>query len=131
MLAKAIQRNVRVSAKKAKLVCDLVRGLKVADAFKVLAHSPQKSAKILHKLLGSAVANALNNHNMVGENLYLFHVVANQGTTYKRVLPRAKGRQDLMRKRSTHFVIHLSDDLNERKKLNKVALKPRAHQYKY
>lgn len=130
MIAKAHQNNVRVSAKKAKLVCDLVRHKTVADAFKILQVTPQKSAKLLFKLLSSAVANAVNNHGMNGENLYVFHAVANQGRTFKKVLPRAKGRSDLMRKRTTNFVIQVSDDVNERKTLNTKLLKPRAHQHK-
>lgn len=130
MIAKAHQNNVRVSAKKAKLVCDLVRHKSVADAFKILQLTPQKSAKLLFKLLSSAVANAVNNHGMDGEKLYVFHVVANQGRTYKKVMPRAKGRSDLMRKRTTNFVVQVSDDCNERKHLNVKLLKPRAHQHK-
>lgn len=130
MIAKAHQNNVRVSAKKAKLVCDLIRHKKVADAFKILQVTPQKSAKLLFKLLSSAVANAVNNHSMNGESLYVFHAVANQGRTFKKTLPRAKGRSDLLRKRTTNFVIQVSDDLNERKKMNFKLLKPRAHQHK-
>lgn len=130
MIAKAHQNSVRVSAKKAKLVCDLIRHQTVADAFKILQITPQKSAKLLFKLLSSAVANAVNNHGMNGESLYVFHAVANQGRTYKKVLPRAKGRSDLMRKRTTNFVIQVSDDVNERKTLNTKLLKPRAHQHK-
>lgn len=131
MIAKAIQRNVRVSAKKAKLVCSLVRGLTVKEAFRVLKNTPQKTAEYLNKLLASAVANAVNNHNMDGEKLYIHHVIANQGPSYKRLLIRARGRQDTMKRRTSHFVIEVSDNPQERSEQNYKLLKPRAHQHKY
>ncbi|WP_391592143.1 LSU ribosomal protein L22p (L17e) [[Mycoplasma] cavipharyngis] len=131
MLAKAIQRNVRVSAKKATLVCALIRNQNVKEAFKILDHSQQKTATFLKKLLGSAVANAVNNHAMNGNDLYVYSVVANQGPTYKRNMPRAKGRSDIMRKRSSHLEVIVSDNPNEKTESNKKLLKPRAHQHKY
>ncbi|MDQ0513629.1 large subunit ribosomal protein L22 [Mycoplasmoides fastidiosum] len=130
MLAKAIQKNIRVSAKKAALVCTLIRGHKVQDAFKILDNVEQKTAAYLKKLLASATANAVNNHGMDGNSLYVFHVVANQGPTYKRTMPRAKGRSDLMRKRSTHLELFVSDNPNEKAERNAKLLKPRAHQHK-
>lgn len=130
MIAKAIQKNVRVSAKKAGLVCALIRNRKIQDAFKILANTDQKTAGFLSKLLGSAVANAINNHSMSGESLYVFSAVANQGPTYKRTMPRAKGRSNLIRKRSTHLVVMVSDNATEKQERNVKLLKPRAHRNK-
>lgn len=130
MIAKAIQRNVRISAKKAKLVCAMIYGLPVKQALKVLQNTNQKTATYLWKLLNGAIANAINNHNMDGEKLYVCHVVANQGPTYKRLLIRAKGKQDVMKKRTSHLVVQVSDNFKEFREENKKLLKPRAHQHK-
>lgn len=67
---------------------------------------------------------------MDGEKLYVCHVVANQGPTYKRLLIRAKGKQDVMKKRTSHLVVQVSDNLKEFREENKKLLKPRAHQHK-
>lgn len=131
MIAKAIQHNIRVSAKKASLVCALIRNQKINNAFKILANTPQKTAHFLHKLLASAVANAINNHSMNGTDLYVFSAVANQGPTYKRTIFQAKGRTNIIRKRSVHLEIIVSDNINEKHELNKKLLKPRAHQFKF
>lgn len=131
MLAKAIQRNVRVSAKKATLVCRLIKDKPLATAMKILQNQDQKTSKFLLKLLSSAAANAVNNHAMRGDQLYVFNSVANQGPSLKRSSPRAKGRTDMIKRRTSHLLVILSDDTEEKAKLNKILLKPRAHQYKY
>ncbi len=116
MKARAIQRNIHLSPRKAKLVCDLIRNKKVTDALVMLEQVHKKAAPIISKLLSSAMANATNNHAMSAEKLYIYHIVANQGSTLKRTSPRAKGSADLIRKRHCHIEIILSDDVNERKK---------------
>ncbi|CBY93465.1 ribosomal protein L22 [Mycoplasma haemofelis str. Langford 1] len=131
MIARAIQRNVHVSSKKAILCCRLIRNKSYMEALRILDNQPQKTAKYLKKLLMSAAANAVNNHAMSGDRLYVFSSSANQGRTLKRTIPRAKGRADLIRKRFSHLEICLSDDKDERKKLNAYLLRPRAHQHKY
>lgn len=131
MLARAIQRNVHVSAKKANLCCRLIRNKPVAQAFIILENQPHKTAKFLSKLLKAAFENARNNHAMPGENLYVYSCVANQGRTLKRTMPRARGRADLMRKRFSHLEIWVSDDPKERENRNALLLKPRALQGKY
>lgn len=132
MTTRAIERNVHVSSRKAGLVCALIRGKKVSVAKTILEQRPQKTAKILLKLLASAMANATNNHAMDGANLYVYSCVANQGRTIKRAMPRAKGSSNMIRKRHSHLEIVLSDNVNERqmalkqikaKKANKVAKK--------
>lgn len=116
MKARAIQKNIHLSPRKAKLVCDLIRNKKVTDALVILEHTNKKAAPIISKLLNSAIANATNNHAMQAEKLYVYHIVANQGATLKRTSPRAKGSADLIRKRHSHIEIIISDDPDERKK---------------
>lgn len=115
MKSTAIIRNVHVSSRKAKLVVDLIRGKKVNDAIRILELTNKKSAPILKKLLNSAIANSTNNHSMNAQSLYVYEVFANEGPTMKRVMARAKGSADTIFKRTTHFKIVLSDDVNERK----------------
>lgn len=116
MKTTAIVRNVHVSSRKAKLVVDLIRGKKVAEAIRILDTTNKKSARILKKLLNSAIANATNNHSMNGQFLYVYEVFANEGVTMKRIMQRAKGSADTIFKRTTHFQITLSDDPSERQK---------------
>lgn len=116
MKTTAIVRSVHVSSRKAKLVVDLIRGKKVAEALRILETTNKKSAGILKKLLNSAISNATNNHSMNGELLYVYEIFANEGPILKRVMPRAKGSADTIFKRTTHFKITLSDDINERQK---------------
>lgn len=106
--------NVHVSSRKAGLVCALIRGKKVSQALTILQHCPDKTAKILLKLLSSAIANATNNHSMNGDKLYVYSCVANNGRTIKRAMPRAKGSSNMIRKRHSHLVVVLSDNPNER-----------------
>ena len=114
MVCKVIQRNVRVSSRKAKLVCDLIRNKPIKQALVILQHNSKKASKIIKKLLESAIANATNNHAMNAEKLYVYNIFANQGPTWKRTMPRARGSADMIFKRTTHIEIHLSDDPNER-----------------
>lgn len=114
MTTKAIQRNIRVSPRKMRLVIDLIRGKKVEQAITILNTTNKKSAPIVKKLLLSAMANATNNHAMNADTLYVYEIVANQAPTYKRTMPRAKGSADIMLKRNTHLEIVLSDSATER-----------------
>lgn len=115
MINKVIQRNIHISHRKAQLVCDLIRNKKVSEAIVILKNTNKKMAPIVLKLLNSAIANATNNHAMNAEKLYVYNIYANQGPTWKRTMPRARGSADMMFKRTTHLEIHLSDNPNERK----------------
>ncbi|MDR0340709.1 MAG: 50S ribosomal protein L22 [Mycoplasmataceae bacterium] len=119
MLARAIQKNIAVTSRKAGLVCDLIRGKEIKQAGIILQNTHKRVAKIILKLLNQAIANATNNHAMDASKLYVYNAIANQGTTIKRTLPRAKGSADLLKLRHSHIEITLSDDKNERK--NEVA----------
>ena len=114
MIATAKQNRVRISPQKARLVCQLIANKPIAKAQTILANTDKKAARILLKLLNGVISNATHNHAMNADVLYVYEVVANQGPVIKRTLPRAKGSADVIRKRSTNFVIKLSDDQNER-----------------
>ena len=108
VLVQARARYVRTSARKARLVCDHIRGKDVAEARAILAFTPRAAAKPWLKLLESAVANAEHNHELVGEELRIAAVHADEGPTLKRFRPRAMGRATRIRKRTSHLSITLT-----------------------
>jgi len=99
---------VRTSARKARLVCDHIRDKDVEQARAILAFTPRAAAKDWAKLLESAVANAEHNHELVGEELKIAAVFADEGPTLKRYRPRAMGRATRIRKRTSHLTITLT-----------------------
>jgi large subunit ribosomal protein L22 len=107
-VVRAKARYVRTSARKARLVCDHLRGKSVEDARAILAHTPRAVARDWSKLLESAVANAEHNHELVGEDLYVKAVHADEGPTIRRFQPRAMGRATRIRKRTSHLTILLT-----------------------
>ena len=109
MQARAKLTMLRSTAQKTRLVVDLVRGKKVADAENILAFTNRRAAEPVLKLLKSAKANAVNNHDMFEENLVVAQIFVNEGSTMKRFLPRARGRADLLRKRTCHVEIVLEE----------------------
>lgn len=107
-LARAHLRGARISARKVRLVADQIRGKPVADALDLLTFQPLKSARMVRKLLVSAVANAENNHQLDADMLKIGRIFVDEGLTMKRLRPRARGRADRYFKRSCHISIHLS-----------------------
>jgi len=107
-VVRAHAKYVRTSARKARLVCDHIRGRSVEEARAILAHTPRAVARDWSKLLESAIANAENNHELVGEDLYVKAVHADEGPTIKRFRPRAMGRATRIRKRTSHLTILLT-----------------------
>ncbi|HBI94318.1 MAG: 50S ribosomal protein L22 [Terrisporobacter othiniensis] len=105
MEAKAIAKYVRVSPRKAGQICSLVRGKNVDEALAILKFTPRGAAADIAKVVKSAKANAENNHEMNAENLYIESIVANQGPTIKRFMPRAQGRATMIRKRTSHIEV--------------------------
>ena len=105
---KAQARYVRTSARKARLVCDHIRGKDVEQARAILAFTPRGAAEAWSKLLESAVANAEHNHELVGDDLRILQVTADEGPTLKRFRPRAMGRATKIRKRTSHLTILLT-----------------------
>ena len=108
VLVSAKARYVRTSARKARLVCDHIRGKDVEQARAILSFTPRGAAKPWMKLLESAIANAEHNHELVGDELKIASVHADEGPTLKRYRPRAMGRATRIRKRTSHLSITLT-----------------------
>jgi ribosomal protein L22 len=107
-VVRAHAKYVRTSARKARLVCDHIRGKSVSEARAILAHTPRAVAEDWQKLLESAVANAEHNHELLGDDLRILSVTADEGPTLKRFQPRAMGRASRIRKRTSHLSIALT-----------------------
>jgi large subunit ribosomal protein L22 len=136
---KAILRKARISPKKANLVAGMVRRKSVTDALDILSFTPKKGAKILFKVLTSAVANAENNFAQDKKKLLVKHIIVNEAATFKRWLPVSRGRSHPLLKRNSHITVEVgvdesrlnSDsldlkDVSDKKKVeNPVAVKPK------
>jgi ribosomal protein L22 len=107
-VVRARARYVRMSARKARLVCVHLRGKSVAEARAILAFTPREAARDWSKLLESAVANAETNHELLEDDLIVREAYADEGPTIKRFRPRAMGRATPIRKRTSHLTIALS-----------------------
>lgn len=102
-------KGARISAQKARLVADQVRGRPVEEALSLLEFSNKKAAQIVRKVLNSAIANAENNEGADVDELKISSIFVDEGTTMKRIRPRAKGRADRIFKRSCHITVKVAD----------------------
>lgn len=109
MEAVAKARFVRVSPLKARPLIDEIRGKSVAEAKGVLAHSPKKAARIISKVLDSAVANAKHNFEMAPDALWVVKAFVDEGPRMKRLNPRAFGRADIISRRLSHITIVVAE----------------------
>jgi|TARA_B110000263_G_scaffold102598_1_gene89778 large subunit ribosomal protein L22 len=109
MEVQARLKGARLSAQKARLVADQIRGKAVEEALLVLTYSPKKGATIIKKVLNSAIANAEHNEGADVDELKVSTIMVDEGTTMKRIMPRAKGRADRILKRSCHITITVAD----------------------
>ncbi|QQD20452.1 50S ribosomal protein L22 [Venatoribacter cucullus] len=105
----AVLRGARLSAQKARLVADSIRGKNVGEALNILSFSNKKGADIIKKVLESAIANAEHNDGADVDELKVSTVFVNEGMTMKRILPRAKGRADRIMKRTCHITVKVSE----------------------
>lgn len=105
MEAKAVSRYIGVSARKTRLVAENIKGKPVEDAMNILTFTPKKAARLLNKVLHSAVANAEQLPGVDIDSLYVKSVVVDEGPTQKRIMPRAMGRAYRIRKRTSHITI--------------------------
>jgi large subunit ribosomal protein L22 len=104
----AVLRGARVSAQKARLVADQIRGKPVEEALNVLAFSTKKAAALVRKVLNSAIANAEHNQGADVDELKVSTVFVDEGTSLKRIMPRAKGRADRITKRTCHITVKVA-----------------------
>ena len=98
-----------LSAQKARLVADQVRGKPVAEALDLLTFSPKKAAKLVKKVLQSAIANAEENNGMDIDELRVSTICVDEGMTLKRIKPRAKGRADRFLKRTCPITVKVAE----------------------
>ena len=108
-IARAHLHHARISSRKVKIVIDLIRGKRVDEAIATLKYTNKAAAPIVEKLVKSAIANATNNHGMDETKLYISEIYANQGPTMKRIMPRAQGRANRIRKRTSHITVVLKE----------------------
>lgn len=109
METKAAAKYIRVSPRKARRVIDLVRGRQVEDAITVLKFSTLGAAKIVSKVVASAMSNAEKNLHVKPDNLYISEAYVDEGPTLKRFRPRAMGRASKIRKRTSHITVVVTE----------------------
>ena len=102
-------KGARISAHKARLVADQIRGRSVGEALDILNFSTKKGAHLVRKLLESAIANAEHNEGADVDELSVATIYVDEGMTMKRIKPRAKGRADRILKRSCHITLAVAD----------------------
>ena len=109
MESRASLKHARISARKVKIVIDLIRGKDVNEALAILKFTPKAASPLVEKLVKSAIANAENNHNMDTGKLYIAEIYANQGATMKRIRAATQGRANRIRKRTSHIEVVLKE----------------------
>ncbi|ARC54945.1 50S ribosomal protein L22 [Candidatus Riesia sp. GBBU] len=109
MKAIAKYKYAKSSAQKIRLVANLIRNKSVYEANNILENSNKKSARLIKKLLNSAVANAKHNNKMKSEKLKVYSIFVDEGSRFKRIIPRAKGHADNILKRTSHITLVISD----------------------
>jgi large subunit ribosomal protein L22 len=110
MEAKAILKYARITPRKARRVVDLIRDKNAGDALVFLKFMPYRGARFVEKLLKSAMANAEQKKAVNPDEMKIAKVLVDQGPVMKRVLPRAMGRANVIRKRSSHITLILSEE---------------------
>lgn len=110
MEVSATLKGARISAQKARLVADKVRGQGVGQALDTLTFSTKKAAHLVKKVLESAIANAEHNDGADVDELTVSRIFVDEGMTMKRIKPRAKGRADRIFKRTCHITVAVSDN---------------------
>ena len=109
MEVKATAKTLRIPARKARLVLDLVRGKNLEEARAILKYTSHFAADATLKVLNSAVANAVNNNGLDEEKLFVKACYADEGVTLKRFMPRAKGSASAIHKRTSHITVVVSE----------------------
>jgi large subunit ribosomal protein L22 len=99
----------RISSRKVKIVLDLIKNKSIDEAYAIVRYTPKAASELIYKLLKSAEANATNNNDLNRDELYVAEANATQGPTLKRIMPRAQGRANRIRKRTSHITIVLKE----------------------
>jgi len=111
--AKASSMHIGIPATKMRYVVDLIKNKNVTDAVDLLTFTPRAGAVYVRKTIQSAVANAATNFKMKEDELFISKIYVTQGPTLKRFRPRARGRADREKKRSSHLFVWVSDGKTE------------------
>ena len=109
----AVAKYIRISPSKVRIVIDLIRGKNYFDALAILENTPKAASLPVKKLLNSAAANAEVNKGMSKDDLYVAEIFADNGSTLKRVMPRAQGRAFRILKRTSHITVILDSVSNK------------------
>ena len=110
MQVKALLRHTRTTPQKARLVANLIRGKNVNDAINILSFTRKRVADKFQKLLKSAIANAEENHKVLDvEDLMIKNVMVDEGVTWKRNMPRARGSATTIQKKTSHITLILEE----------------------
>lgn len=106
---RAMLKYARISSRKVKIVLDLIKDKGLEEAYAIIKYTPKAASDILYKLLKSAESNASNNNGLNKDELYVAEAFASQGPTLKRIMPRAQGRANRIRKRTSHVTLVLKE----------------------
>lgn len=109
MQGKAIAKDIRMSADKARLVADLIRGKNVSEASSILKNMNRKAARVIEKVLASAVANAVNNHGLNNDKLYVKEAYVNEGPVMKRMIFDSRGHVGRNDIRTSHVTVVVAE----------------------
>jgi large subunit ribosomal protein L22 len=107
---RSFSRNAPIAPKKARLILNQVRGKRLDEAMSVLRFMPTPHARLVAKVVRSAAANAENNYSMQPRNLRIAQAFVGDGLRYRRLLPRARGRADTMRRRRSNITIIVQEE---------------------
>ncbi len=122
MISTAKLKYLRIAPRKVRLVASLIRGKTANKAEKLLSFTRKRAALPILKLLKQAIANAKNNFQVDENNLYISKIIVNEGIKLKRQFPRARGRADIIMKKTSHITLVL-DEIDKSKKKKKVRKK--------
>ena len=106
---RAMLMHARISSRKVKIVLDLIKDKNIDEAYGIVKYTPKAASELLLKLLKSAEANASNNNSLNRDELFVAEAYANQGPTLKRIMPRAQGRANRIKKRTSHITVVLKE----------------------
>ena len=109
MEVRAVAKNTGVSARKIRLMVDMVRGKTVDEALGLLQFTPSPLARVVAKVVKSAAANAENNYQMIPSDLKIVKILADEARPMRRMRPRARGRANIIRKRSSHITVIVAE----------------------
>lgn len=114
MEAKASTKYIRISPRKARQVANIIKGHEVDEALSILSFTPNRGGQIIYKILTAAKANALQNAEMKGsKQFFVKNALVDEGPSFKRVKPRARGRRDIIKKRTSHITVIIDNGEGE------------------